>query len=135
MNVTSRMRITGRMPTLLRRTRNETNETSTLLSNQQVHTVRFNVSFTSFRVITALRDRSMTLNLRCPRSRCNVRREQNIMERTDAKKRVSLICTHNAARRPVTNGGGGSSGLFMATATKHIVQVLNPPDYIRVLSL
>ena len=103
--MTSRMKMTGWIPKLLRRTRNETNVTSTLLSNQQAHTVRFNVSSISFKAITALRDCSTTLNLGlgCPRNRWPIR-QSNIMERTDAKKKVLFICTHNAAWSQMAEG-------------------------------
>ena len=117
--------MTGGIPTLLQRTRSETNVTNTLLSNQQAHTERFNVSS-----ITALRDCSMTLNLGCPRNRWPTR-QNNIMEHTDTKKKVLFICTHLQHDHKWQRS---LSRRYIVTATKHTVQALNPPECIRVLS-
>jgi hypothetical protein len=78
-------------------------------------------------------DCSTTLDLGCPRNRWPIR-QSNIMERTDAKKKVPFICTHNAAWSQMAEGFLQALRRYIVTATKHTVQALSPPDYIRVLS-
>ena len=53
------------------------------------------------------------------------------MERTDTKKTVLFICTHNAARSQMAKG---LSGRYMTIIMKRIVQELNQHESIRVPS-
>ena len=72
-------------------------------------------------------DCSPTLNLECRRNRWPIR-QSNIMERTDAKKKVPFICTYNAVWSQMAEGFLQALRSYIVTATKHTVQALSPPD-------